>query len=217
MLINLHPRNRKVVVAGGGSEALRKIIAFMKETSEIIVISETFNSRILSLAKQKKIVAKKMKIRDGSFISEYRPFIVVAATNDAEINRRIIQESKKRRIISYSVDDPASSDFSFLSVVNVKGVVEIGISTGGKSPIVAKKIRKDAAKRLGQIISDEEAGQIRIQEIARKAAKKVIADQTGRKRFLYSLLTDRHIKQLIKEKKFKRAEARALEILSEWR
>jgi len=217
VLINLHPRNRKVVVVGGGSEALKKIRSLIKETSEIIVISEKFNSRILSLAKQKKITAKKMKIRDGSFISKYRPFIVVAATNDSEINRRIIQESKKLRIISYSVDDPSSSDFSFLSIVNVKGVVDIGISTGGKSPIVAKKIRRDAAKRLGQIISDDEAGQIRIQEIARNAAKKIIADQIGRRRFLYSLLRDRHIKQLIKEKKFKRAEARALEILSEWR
>lgn len=217
MIINLHLKGKQIIIIGGGSESLRKINSFIKENAKILVISQRFNPKILSLAKQKKIIIKKMKISDGSFISEYNPFIIIAATNNSDLNKKIIHESKKQKILSYSVDDPSESDITFLSIVNIKNLVNIGISTGGKSPIITKKIRMEAEKRLNQIISDEDVFHIKIQDIARTASKSIIRDQADRRRFLYSLFKDKHIKQLIKDKKFMKAEKRALEILSEWK
>lgn len=217
MIIDLHFSGKQIVIIGGGLEALKKINSFLKENSNVHVIGQHLNPKILKLARQKKISIKKMKISDVSFIAKYSPFLVVAATNDSELNKRIIQQSKKLGMLSYSVNDPTSSDVSFLSIVKIKNAIDVGISTGGKSPIIAKKIRKEATKKLKEIISKEDVFQIGLQERLRRASKSTILDHASRKRFLYSIFKDKHIKQLIKDKKFMKAEQRALEILSEWK
>jgi precorrin-2 dehydrogenase/sirohydrochlorin ferrochelatase len=82
---------------------------------------------------------------------------------------------------------------------------------------MARKIRLRAEKVFKKIIKKEDIDTIKLQEIAREVAKKRIPTQKERKKFLYSILNDPKIKQLIKDKNLKKAQARAMLMLEEWK
>ena len=81
---------------------------------------------------------------------------------------------------------------------------------------MSRKIKNQAEKVFKKIIKKEDIYQIKLQQIARIAAKKNIATQKERKKFLYSVLRDSKIKQLIKDEKLKKAQDRAMMMLREW-
>jgi precorrin-2 dehydrogenase/sirohydrochlorin ferrochelatase len=75
---------------------------------------------------------------------------------------------------------------------------------------MAKKIKVQAEKIFKKVIKIEDIYQIQLQQIAREAAKVVISTQKERKKFLYSIMHDKQIKQLIKDRKLKKAQQRAM-------
>ena len=141
----------------------------------------------------------------------------MATTNDRQLNRKIIQKAKKMKCYVYASDDPEVSDFAHPSVINIEDTVQIAISTGGKSPVMARKLRLQAEKIFKKIIKKEDIYQIKLQQIARDKAKKTIPTQIERKKFLYSVLHDKTIKQLIKDNNLKKAQQRAMLMLSKWK
>jgi precorrin-2 dehydrogenase/sirohydrochlorin ferrochelatase len=98
-------------------------------------------------------------------------------------------------------------------VINIEDTVQIAISTGGKSPAMARKLRIEAEKVFKKIVNKEEIYQIKLQQIVRNAAKEKISTQKERKIFLYSVLNDMKIKQLIKDEKLEKAQNRAMLML----
>ena len=94
--------------------------------------------------------------------------------------------------------------------------VQIAISTGGSSPAMARKIKLKAESYFKKNISNEEILQIRLQKFARDKAKLIIKTQIERKKFLYSILNDKHVKELLKDGKYKQAQTRVKKILNEW-
>ena len=64
--------------------------------------------------------------------------------------------------------------------------VQITISTGSKSPAMAREIRMRAEKYLNELVTSEDVAQINLQQEARIAAKKAIPDQNTRKKYLYA-------------------------------
>ena len=141
----------------------------------------------------------------------------MATTDDKELNRKIVQKAKKMKCYVYASDDPEVSDFSHPSVINIQDTVQIAISTKGKSPVMSRKIKNQAEKVFKKIIKKEDIYQIKLQQIARNAAKKNIPTQLERKKFLYSVLRDSKIKQLIKDENLKKAQDRAMMMLREWK
>jgi precorrin-2 dehydrogenase/sirohydrochlorin ferrochelatase len=141
----------------------------------------------------------------------------MATTNDRQLNRKIIQKAKKMKCYVYASDDPEVSDFAHPSVINIEDTVQIAISTGGKSPAMARRLKLQTEKIFKKIIKKEDIYQIRLQQIARDKAKKTIPTQIERKKFLYSVLNDKTIKQLIKDNNLKKAQQRAMLILSKWK
>jgi precorrin-2 dehydrogenase/sirohydrochlorin ferrochelatase len=156
-----------------------------------------------------------MKLRDASFLANYKPFMVMATTDDKELNRKIVEKAKRMRCYTYAADDPSVSDFSHPSAINIEDTVQIAISTGGRSPAMARKIRMQAEKVFKKIIKKEDIYQIKLQEIARSAAKSRLATPIERKKFLYSVLNDNQIKQLIKDRDFKKAQKRVMKMLGD--
>lgn len=75
--------------------------------------------------------------------------IVVAATNDAALNQRIVADCKARGILVNSAENDASSDFSFVSTVS-RGLLTLGVSTGGASPALSRCIRKELEERYDE-------------------------------------------------------------------
>ncbi|MDC0153317.1 bifunctional precorrin-2 dehydrogenase/sirohydrochlorin ferrochelatase [Nitrosopumilus sp.] len=217
MIINLNLENKKIIVAGGGNEAEKRIKSLLNEKCEIVVISDSVNTQILKLIKTKQIKLKKMKIENVKFISELKPDIIIATTNDKKINEKIINQAKMKKILAYSSDNPDNSDFSNGAIIDFEKMIQIAIFTGGRSPVMSKKIKVKAEKVLKKIISKEDIAQIKIQKISRKLAKEIIPIQFERKECLKSIMTDNHIDQLIKDGQIKKAEKRAIEIIKKWK
>jgi precorrin-2 dehydrogenase/sirohydrochlorin ferrochelatase len=217
MIVDLNLQGKLVIVIGGGSEALKRINSLLKQECEILVISGKINSQISKLAKDKKIKLKKKNIEDVSFLSKYEPYIVITTTENRKLNQKIIDYAKKRKIMAYSSDNPEDSDFANPAIIDIDNTIQIAIFTGGKSPIMAKKLKIEAEKIFKKIITKKDIGQTKIQKIARELAKEQISTQTERREYLKSIMLDNEIDQLIKDGQLKKAERRAITILRDWK
>lgn len=216
MIVDLNLKGNLAIVVGGGAEGLKKINSLLTQDCRILVLSDKINPQLSNYIKKNKIEFKKVKLKNASVIGNYKPFLVMATTDNKELNRKIVQKAKKMKCYVYASDDPKVSDFSHPSVINIQDAVQVAISTKGKSPVMSRKIKNQAEKIFKKIIKKEDIYQIKLQEIARNEAKKKLPTQMERKKFLYSVLRDSKIKQLIKDENLKKAQDRAMLILREW-
>lgn len=215
MIIDLNLKGNLVIVVGGGNEGLKKVNALLTQDCKILLISDSTNRQIDKYVKQKKIEFKKIKLVNADFIKKYEPFAVLATTDDRDLNRKIVEQAKKMRCYAYAADDPEVSDFAFGSVINIQDTVQIAVSTGGRSPAMARRLRMQAEKVFKKLIKKEDIYQIKLQDFARRAAKTKITTFPERKKFLYSVMNDNHIKQLIADGNLKKAQKHVIEMLGD--
>ena len=216
LIVDLHLKGNLVIVVGSGNEGMKKVSSLMTQDCEILVISNSSNSQLEKYVKQKKIKFKKIKLKDARFLSKYKPYLVMATTTDRILNRKIVEKATNMKSYAYASDDPEVSDFAHPSVINIADTVQIAISTGGSSPAMARKIKLKAESYFKNNISNEEIFQIRLQKFARSEAKLIIKTQIERKKFLYSILNDKRVKELLKDEKYKQAQTRVKKMLKEW-
>jgi len=205
-----------VIVIGSGNEGMKKVNSLFTQDCKILVISDKSNSQIEKYVKQGKIQFKKTKLKDATFLSKYKPYLVMATTSDMTLNRKIVEKARRMKSYAYASDDPEVSDFAHPSVINIADTVQVAVSTGGSSPAMARKIRLKMESFLKKNISSEDIYQIKLQKFARFEAKKVISTQLDRKKFLYSVMNDKHVKELLKEGKYKMTQTRVKKMLKEW-
>ena len=215
MIVDLHLKGNLVIVIGAGNEGLKKVNSLLTQDCEILVISENSNSQIEKYVKRGRIKFKKIKLNNTSFLSKYKPYLVMATTTDRALNRKIVQRARKMKAYAYASDDPDISDFAHPSVINIADTIQVAVSTGGSSPAMAKKIRIKTESFLKKNISTEDIYQIKLQKFARLEAKKVISTQLDRKKFLYTIMNDKHVKGLLKEGKYKIAQTKIKKMLRE--
>ncbi len=217
LIIDLHLNGKIVIVVGAGNEALKRIKLLQNEECKIIVIAEKPNSEIVNLTKTKKIILKKIKLTSSLFLKKYKPFLVIASTTDSFLNQKIVQTAKKMKILAYASDSSDSSDISYLSLINIKKTIKVGISTSGSSPIMAKKIKSKIEKCLQKNISNQDIELIKIQKFARNESKKYILTQIERKKFLYELINDKRVKELLKDGKYKTIQTTIKKMVKDWK
>ena len=202
---------------GGGIEGVRKVKGLLGQNCKITVISERLNSYLEELAQQKKIEIVKMKIKDANILDNYNNiFLVLAATDNKELNRKIVEKGRSMMSFVYAADDPPVSDFSYASIINIEGIMQIAISTFGKSPIMARRLRIKAERILRRTIKQSDIENTKLQEFVRMAARSKIKTVLERKKFLYSIIKDKTIQNLINENKIDEAKVAALERLNHW-
>ncbi len=216
LIVDLHLKGNLVIVVGSGNEGMKKVSSLLTQDCQILVISNSTNSQIEKHVKQRKIKFKKIKLNDASFLSKYKPYLVMATTSDRTLNRKIVEKARKMKSYAYASDDPEISDFAHPSVINIADTVQIGISTGGSSPAMARKIKLKAEPFFKKNISSEDIHQIKLQKFARFEAKHVLATQLDRKKFLYGVMNDKRVKELLKERKYKMAQGRVKKMLRKW-
>jgi precorrin-2 dehydrogenase/sirohydrochlorin ferrochelatase len=181
------------------------------------VISNRVNRFLNEQAALGKIKLIKAKLRDASILDNFSDaFLVLAATNDRELNRKIIERGRSIKAFVYAADDPTVSDFSYASIVNIEGIVQVAISTSGKSPLMARKIRIKAERVLRRIIKKADIENAKLQEFARQAARPHIKTVGERKEFLYAVVKNTQIQNLIKEDRVEDAKRATLELLQKW-
>ena len=216
MIVDLHLKGNLVIVIGSGNEGMKKVNSLFTQDCKILVISNKSNSQIEKYVKQGKIQFKKTKLNDATFLSKYKPYLVMATTSDITLNRKIVEKARRMKSYAYASDDPEVSDFAHPSVINIADTVQVAVSTGGSSPAMARKIRLKMESFLKKNISSEDIYQIKLQKFARFEAKKVISTQLDRKKFLYSVMNDKRVKELLKEGKYKMTQTRVKKMLKEW-
>ncbi len=217
MIVDLNLAGKNVIVIGGGVEGVRKVKGLLGQNCKITVISERLNSYLEELAQQKKIEVVKMKINNANILDNYQNlFLVLAATDNKELNRKIVEKGRSMMSFVYAADDPPVSDFSYASIINIEGIMQVAISTFGKSPIMARRLRIKAERILRRTIKQSDIENTKLQEFARMAARPKIKTVIERKRFLYSIIKDKTIQNLINENKIDEAKVMAIERLNQW-
>ena len=202
---------------GGGREGARKVRGLLDQNCKITVMCSRLNRYLFQLKEQGRIEVVKTKIKDASVLDNYNNlFLVLASTNDKLLNRMLVEKARSMHLFVYAVDDPAISDFSYASIINIEGIMQVAISTSGKSPIMSRRVRIKAERVLRRVIKKTDIENAKLQEFARAAAKSTFKTVEQRKKFLYSLIENRRIQNLIKEDRTEDAKSTTLNLLREW-
>ncbi|MCK5312056.1 MAG: bifunctional precorrin-2 dehydrogenase/sirohydrochlorin ferrochelatase [Desulfobacteraceae bacterium] len=147
--INLNIKNKNCLVVGGGSVGARKASLLVKCGAVTTVISPEFSSAFEGLDSQGVMFLKK-EYKDNDLKNM---FLVIGATNNSELNFKISMQAKKKGILCNIADLPEESDFILPSIVDRNDLL-ITISTSGKSPALAKKIKEDMEHEFGSEYAD---------------------------------------------------------------
>ncbi len=215
MIVDLLLKGKLVIIVGGGNEALKKINSLSNQNCKILVLSNSINSQIRNLVKHKKIEFKKIRLTNADFMEKYKPYLVLCTTNNSVLNEKIVKQAKKLNCLAYASDNPKLNDFAFGSLINIDDTVQIGIFTGGKSPAMAKKLRLEAEPLLKGLIKKEDIFNIKLQDFARMAIRDKILTPRARRKFLYDIMNDNNIKQLIQDENLGKAQKRVMKMLGD--
>lgn len=131
---------QKVIVVGAGKVATRKIRSLLAAGTRVTVISP----RAYRLPKAVRWL--KRRYRRGDLAGAR---VVVAATNDQAVNRQVCADAKRRKLLVNCVAPPDAGNFIVPSVVR-HGHLTIAVSTGGVSPALAKRLRRDLERVLSK-------------------------------------------------------------------
>ena len=214
MIVDLNLKGKRVAVIGAGREAGRKIYSLLTQKCKISVFADRINQDIRRWAEEGKLeLVEKHIVSTSSLDNLDRLVLVIASTDDRTLNRRLANWAKKKGIYAYCADDPDNSDFSHPAVVNLKDVVKVTVSTGGRSPLMARRLREKLEPVLKEVVSLEDILQIRLQERLRPEVLKKITNFDLRKKFLVHIADDPEIIRLLSNNQFEKAEKMAIELL----
>jgi len=143
--IFLKLQERKVLIIGGGAVAEEKIHAVLRSATDVTVLAPKITERIREWAERGLLRHVAEEYRAG-ILRNY--FLVIACTDVEAVNHAIYEEARQAGVLCNSVDDPDYCDFYSPAVVS-RGDLQIAISTGGKSPALAQRIRKKLEQDFG--------------------------------------------------------------------
>lgn len=148
-------KDKKCIVIGGGKVAERKVTSLIKAKASVTLISPDLTEPLKQMVKVKKIKYIKSHYEKSAYkeINFKSAFLVIGATDDSDINRLIFKMVNKGNRLVNIVDSPNECNFIVPSTVQ-QGDLIISISTGGKSPALAKKIRKQLEAQFGVAYKD---------------------------------------------------------------
>jgi uroporphyrin-III C-methyltransferase / precorrin-2 dehydrogenase / sirohydrochlorin ferrochelatase len=155
---------RPGLLVGAGNVALEKLTTLLTTGLRLRVVAPEAKPEVHKLASEGKIelVDRRFRVEDldGNFI-------VIAATDDPEVNATVYRESVVRGILVNSVDDPPHCDFYFGSVVR-RGDLQVAISTAGESPAAAQQLRREIDEQLPEDMGQwlAQVGQLRREILA---------------------------------------------------
>ena len=195
-------REQPCIVIGGGKIAEGKVQGLLAVQAKVTVIAPDLTSHLQSLVKQKQIMYVSRKYQAGDLTGA---FLVICATDQAEINRQVWEEASANHQLVNVVDDTPRCNFIAPSILR-KGDLTIAISTSGKAPALAVRLKERLQRELGPEYERflELAGELR-EPLARH-----IPDFETRKAIWYELVDSEILEALARGD-----EASAREIISQ--
>jgi uroporphyrin-III C-methyltransferase/precorrin-2 dehydrogenase/sirohydrochlorin ferrochelatase len=142
--IALNIENRRCLVVGGGAVAERKLHALLEAGAKVSVVAPDLVAGLEALIDLGRIDVVRRPFEPGDVEGA---FVVVAATDDPEANAAVAAAARARGILVNAADDPANCDFVTPAVVR-RGDVQIAITTGGRSPALARHLRERLERQV---------------------------------------------------------------------
>ena len=147
------------LVVGGGNVGLEKLNAILTNSpaADITVVATTISKKIKKLAEKYPSVSLKEKNFEANDIDQKD--LVIVAVNDKTISQFVQSVAKQKKILVNVADKPDLCDFYLGSIVK-KGNLKIAISTNGKSPTIAKRIKENLddvlPKKINKVLDNME-------------------------------------------------------------
>jgi len=150
---------RPVLVVGGGVVAERKVEGLLEAGASIIVVSPRVSAPLARLADDGRIRVRFRTYRRGDLRGVA---VVFAATDDRGVNASVAADARRRRIWVNAADDPDHCDFILPSVLR-RGSLLVSVTTGGRSPALARVVREELERLFGgdYALLTELAGDVR--------------------------------------------------------
>ncbi len=137
--------NRQVIIVGGGELAESKLSALLQASARLRLISPRLNPMVLAQVRANNLEWWPKVYEQGDLAGA---FLVIAATSIPAVNKAIFQEAESRGILCNAVDDTENCHFYYGSIVQ-RGDLQIAISTNGKSPALAQRLRQELEEQFG--------------------------------------------------------------------
>jgi siroheme synthase-like protein len=132
-------RDRPVLVVGGGEIAERKVDGLLRADARVTVVSPTLTARLASWASAGGVRHLARAYRSGDLRGYQLAFV---ATDDGAVNAAVALEGRRRGVWVNAADDPAHCDFILPAVIR-RGDLTVAVSTGGRSPALARAVREE--------------------------------------------------------------------------
>jgi siroheme synthase-like protein len=171
---------RRCVVVGGGNVGLEKVEGLLACDADVTLIAPDAIAPLRDLADEGSIAWARRPYATGDLEAT---FMVVAATNDTDVNIRVFDDAERRAMLVNVVDVPPLCNFILPAIVR-QGPLAIAISTAGASPALAKRLKRE----IGAVYGEPYARLAVILNDARGWAKATLPTYQDRKEFFESIV-----------------------------
>jgi siroheme synthase-like protein len=145
--VYLDLRDRPCVVVGGGPVAEGKVEGLLEAGARVTVVAPAVTQRLADLASAGRVAWHERAYRRGDLAGA---FLAIGGTDDRSVNHEVWEEAARAGVLLNLVDDPPRCGFIAPSVVR-RGDLTVAISTGGKAPALAVRLRE----RIERLVGDE--------------------------------------------------------------
>jgi siroheme synthase-like protein len=172
--------DRAVLIVGGGTVCARKAETMMRYGARVTIVSPEITDEIAAWEQAGVLAVCLKKYAEADLEGAS---MVIASTDDQCVNARVARDCRRRRIPVNVVDVTHLCEFIVPAIIE-KGSIQIAVSTGGKSPAIARTLKED----LQQTIGPEYAEVNDLLGTLRKSAKQVLPTDIDRKRFFDGII-----------------------------
>ncbi len=173
-------RGRRAVVVGGGAVAEQKVAGLVEAGARVTVISPALTWKLEDLAAQGTIVLRRRGYRRGDLAGA---FLAIAAADDRRVNRTVWREAEARGVLLNAVDDLPHCSF-IAPAVHREGAITVAVSTAGKSPAFAVRLRE----RIARLVGPEHAAFVELLGELRATVADRVPDARARTRLWYAIV-----------------------------
>lgn len=163
-------------MVGGGRVSSRKARRLLQARAEVVVISPEVDEELAAMASE----VHERRYEPGDLAGAY---LVFAATDSREVNAKVLAEAQRLGAPVNIADEPEDGDFVLPSTLR-RGRLQVAVSTGGASPVLAREIRT----RLEELFGPEWAGLV--EEVGRERERRLSGEPANAEMERYERLKD---------------------------
>ncbi len=195
-------RSKPVLVIGGGGVALRKVRLLQQAGADVTVIAPAIDDGFNALPRYDDI----MLIGEVFSAAMHqhlirRSVLVIAATNDDDVNHQVYQLCERLNVLANVVDDPANSRFIFPSIID-RSPIMVAVSSGGSAPVLVRRLRERLEATLPRYLGPLASLIGRYRPVVKKTFS-----QLSQRRGFWERLLSSPVVSLLQQEKSEEAEA----------